>query len=944
MNMAVMGSLSSRLILRLLYYLLQTNVSLAYSLKNCNIGYLETPSADVSIDCAWRMLTTVPNHLPRDAVSIQLEENQLKKIDKENFYGMSKLRNLNLGSNKLTYVEDGSFSSLVSLKKLSLKDNQLTNLTNATFQGLSNLIELDLSINRIRFIHDSVFNSLTSLQTLDLGLNSLQQVTDMKPVLQLPHIQKLGLDCNEFSSFQTKDLQLNQSSSLKELSISCFNKAHFSITTPIFPHLEKIELPGCGQRYNLEWDVQDKTLLRNITKLYVNGFGLSFEGMHSVLQSLDSLRYLKLSPSDEWFGKGVLSTVCKVATLRNLDLFSNILTNLTSTLAPCSQLTELDLSETWITELAKGAIQQMNQLRSLNLNVNKLTKVPSEIKGLRFLEILRMNFNFISELSCEDFANTRRLQELSLNSNRIVYLDGCVVEHLTDLKLLDLGGNQLLDYRDSFTFPLYQLEVLDVCSYSMLEVEVGDFQGLESLKQLKVASYFTGSTHRRTIQRLNMDTGNASHSLDSLQNLEYLAVDLYCDSDLNFLQETNNEDALNFESLKTFTVICKSGYKGFHSEVPRIMLEAMENLENFKAVNNYDVAPDLGTFNFNNQLKNLTLNKIDLTDLDPQIFLSVPKLQILDFSETKIKSLDFLVQANLTKLRYLKLTDNEISVINETVFSFLPSLTYLDLSNNPFSCECSNSGFIQWVNDNKQTQVVNTDQYKCSLPVDKLGTALLDFDIQPCLDDGSFFFFISSTCLVVLTLLTSFIYHFLKWQLVYTFHLFLAFLYDGWKGKKQDPHQFDAFVSYNVHDEDWIYKEMLPVLEGEQGWRICLHHRDFQPGKPIIENITDAIYGSRKTICVISRHYLQSEWCSREIQIASFRLFDEQKDVLILLFLEEIPRHHLAPHYRMRKLLKKRTYLSWPQAAHPGVFWQNVQRALQTGDAVAENTDLLTGT
>lgn len=39
-------------------------------------------------------------------------------------------------------------------------------------------------------------------------------------------------------------------------------------------------------------------------------------------------------------------------------------------------------------------------------------------------------------------------------------------------------------------------------------------------------------------------------------------------------------------------------------------------------------------------------------------------------------------------------------------------------------------------------------------------------------------------------------------------------------------------------------------------------------GKPIIENITDAIYASRKTICVISRRYLESEWCSREIQVA----------------------------------------------------------------------------
>ncbi|KAI3359014.1 hypothetical protein L3Q82_015398, partial [Scortum barcoo] len=71
--------------------------------------------------------------------------------------------------------------------------------------------------------------------------------------------------------------------------------------------------------------------------------------------------------------------------------------------------------------------------------------------------------------------------------------------------------------------------------------------------------------------------------------------------------------------------------------------------------------------------------------------------------------------------------------------------------------------------------------------------------------------------------------------------------------------------------------------------------------KPIIKNITDAIYGSRKSICVISRRYLQSEWCCREILMASFCLFDEQQDVLILLFLEEIPARQLSPYYHMRK-------------------------------------------
>ncbi|KAL3047699.1 hypothetical protein OYC64_021807 [Pagothenia borchgrevinki] len=374
------------------------------------------------------------------------------------------------------------------------------------------------------------------------------------------------------------------------------------------------------------------------------------------------------------------------------------------------------------------------------------------------------------------------------------------------------------------------------------------------------------------------------------------------------------------------------------------MLQAMKHLEEFTAENVYISAPDPETFQFNPQLKSLTIGQTDLSDLLPELFEPIPNLQVLDLSECQIKSLDFLTQVNLSALRCLKLRDNEITVINETIFQSLPALTYLDLENNPFTCDCSNAGFIQWVRSNNQTQVVNGHQYTCSFPVAEQGSKLLDFDIQSCWMDVSFLCFISSCCITLVTLLTSFIYHFLRWQIAYTFHLFLAFLYESRRRKKGAPNQYDAFISYNIHDEAWICREMLPVLEGEQGWKLCLHHRDFQPGKPIIENITDAIYGSRKTICVITRRYLQSEWCSREIQMASFRLLDEQKDVLILIFLEDIPAHQLSPYYRMRKLLKKRSYLSWPQAGqHTGVFWQNVRRALEAGGAATETTHLLTG-
>ncbi|XP_025766392.1 toll-like receptor 13 [Oreochromis niloticus] len=113
--------------------------------------------------------------------------------------------------------------------------------------------------------------------------------------------------------------------------------------------------------------------------------------------------------------------------------------------------------------------------------------------------------------------------------------------------------------------------------------------------------------------------------------------------------------------------------------------------------------------------------------------------------------------------------------------------------------------------------------------------------------------------------------------------------------------------------------------------------------KPIIDNITDAIYGSRKTICVISHKYLESEWCSREIQAASFRLLDEQKDILILVFLDDIPSYLLSPYHRMRKMLKKKTYLSWPRAAeNTELFWEKLRQALETSENPEAELLLLT--
>ncbi|XP_016403155.1 toll-like receptor 13, partial [Sinocyclocheilus rhinocerous] len=149
--------------------------------------------------------------------------------------------------------------------------------------------------------------------------------------------------------------------------------------------------------------------------------------------------------------------------------------------------------------------------------------------------------------------------------------------------------------------------------------------------------------------------------------------------------------------------------------------------------------------------------------------------------------------------------------------------------------------------------------------------------------------------------------------------------------------------SYSAQEEPWVLEELVPKLEGQHGLRLCLHHRDFQPGKAIIDNIMDAIYNSRKTVCLITHNYLKSVWCSHEIQVPSFRLFDEQKDVLVLVFLKDIPTHQLSPYYRMRKLVKKRTYLRRPKPGEDNrAFWQKLKMAIETKENM-EDRQILSG-
>ncbi|KAF4088379.1 hypothetical protein AMELA_G00082360 [Ameiurus melas] len=240
------------------------------------------------------------------------------------------------------------------------------------------------------------------------------------------------------------------------------------------------------------------------------------------------------------------------------------------------------------------------------------------------------------------------------------------------------------------------------------------------------------------------------------------------------------------------------------------------------------------------------------------------------------------VFGNLTGLKVLHLNRNAMQTLDVEFLENLTNLQYLDVRNTPLSCNCHNM----------------------------LGTLL------PLL------------------------YVKLYWKFKYGYYIFRSWFGEQWRRLREEEEKctYDAFISYNSADEEWVMKQLLPNLEGS-GFRLCLHHRDFEPGRNIIDNIVAAVYNSRKTVCVISQNFLCSEWCSLEIQLASYRLFDEMQDVLLLVFLENIHERQLSAYHRMRKIMLKKTYLQWPglDCTDPikaqELFWTQLKRALRSSNS-----------
>lgn len=327
-----------------------------------------------------------------------------------------------------------------------------------------------------------------------------------------------------------------------------------------------------------------------------------------------------------------------------------------------------------------------------------------------------------------------------------------------------------------------------------------------------------------------------------------------------------------------------------------------------------------------------TLEVLDVSNNNLDSFsLFLPRLRELYISRNKLKTLPD--GSLFPVLLVMKIRENAISTFSKDQLSSFPKLVTLEAGDNHFVCSCELLSFTLGQPALSQVLPDWPDSYLCVSPPRLRGQRVQE--ARPSVLDCHQALLVSGVCCALLLLIL------LIAGLCHHFHgLWYLRMMWAWLQAKRKPKKapcrdicYDAFVSYSEQDSYWVENLMVQQLENsEPPFKLCLHKRDFVPGKWIIDNIIDSIEKSHKTVFVLSENFVRSEWCKYELDFSHFRLFDENNDACILVLLEPIEKKAIPQRFcKLRKIMNTKTYLEWPlDEAQREVFWANLRTAIKS--------------
>ena len=332
-------------------------------------------------------------------------------------------------------------------------------------------------------------------------------------------------------------------------------------------------------------------------------------------------------------------------------------------------------------------------------------------------------------------------------------------------------------------------------------------------------------------------------------------------------------------------------------------------------------------------LKVLNLSWNLLVKVCSEFIQGLSSLQELNLSNNQLEELPKSI-TELMNLTSLDISNNQFEELPKSI-SELKNLTSLHISNNKFQCDCDTLWMTQWI-IKQGSPVKLSNQLVCSSGQGK-GMLIYDLDlynvgsnktvvqnrtIDPPPSPVLKYSLISVSSVFAFTITVGLVTY--RYRRHIKILLCMKCGFHPWDKVKENPKlkDYDAFVSFCRKDKDWVFKTIMPKLEGEYGFHLCVHDRDFVPGAAITKNIMHAIDSSQRTILVLTPNFIKSVWCDLEFQAAHKRALKDRSNYLIVVVLREVDIKDLD---EMLKLyMETRTYVT----AEDKWFWKKIVYAM----------------
>jgi protein toll len=823
------------------------------------------------------------------------------------FHSLGELTTLYLNNNGIIELEEDVFVNTQNLTNLSLQNNNMK-LKRNMFRHIPLLTFLDVSDCNLKSLPDNIFQPLNKLQVLDLSGNQLTTLKEFT-FAGLFNLHNLVLSINKIEK-----ISINAFKMLKNLrNLKLFGNSLTTIPSNLFAHNKRLKSVVMDQSGTL--NLSDYLFSNlSLSKIFLVQCNIRTIPQH-IFRNTTTLNIIKLDRNrlknlPESLFEGLVN-------LHEINLQRNRLRNIPN-LAGLEQLTSLFLQNNLITHVNGKVFVGLNNLTKLNLRGNRIKEIYNEnsFRGAPNLQIINLSQNSLRRFNLmKDIPNIR---SIDLSQNNITQVENMFdLETTKNLQFLNLTYNKITNITVRFSI-LFTKNQMIKFQFNNLHTVTKPFE-----------DHNTGTVNFvRTVS-----CGNAKIFLKhnpiqcdcNIYNLvKYFSYELESfpfEEKLKCRGPPKLKNKLIKDLSPSLLTCSLEEIAARYTGCPQKCLCSWRPLDTSVVVDcsnkNFSVFPEilltgLDGVRFNQTEIHLENNSL-ITGPDWSL-KGYDNVTSLFLSHNKITSLSWLPP----KLEVLRLDHNRISKLNDKLINYLNNLVDLTLDNNPWLCECNTEPLVRFLR--QHAGHVDITNVLC----DNTTTSLVNFDTKAVCPVTRTPHIIALTLSILLMCSISLALYYRYKQRIKIW-LFAKNLCLWWVTEEalDKDKTFDVFISYSHKDENFVVRSLLPVLErGPRPYKVCLHHRNWQPGEFITTHITNSVLASRRTLVVLSQNYLTSVWGKMEFRTAHTQAMSDGRARVIIVLYGELDEDGLDPE--LKNYLRTNTYVKWGDP----YFWNKLKYAL----------------